>query len=117
MMTKMKIDRRTIWSKYNGHCAYCGCEIDLKKFQIDHFVPKSNAYKYEGNINGESNLMPSCAKCNNHKIGMAIELWRHEIARQADIALRSSTAMQRALKWGLIKITPQAIVFYFEREK
>lgn len=26
-----KIIRQKVYEKYNGHCAYCGCEIGYKK--------------------------------------------------------------------------------------
>lgn len=31
--------RELVYSKYGGHCAYCGKKIDIKEMQIDHFVP------------------------------------------------------------------------------
>lgn len=31
-----KKDRLKIYEKYNGHCAYCGCELNYKDMQVDH---------------------------------------------------------------------------------
>lgn len=28
--------RKQVYAKYNGHCAYCGCEIPEKGFNVDH---------------------------------------------------------------------------------
>lgn len=28
--------RKLVYEKYNGHCAYCGCEIPEKGFNVDH---------------------------------------------------------------------------------
>ena len=28
--------REQVYQKYNGHCAYCGCELDYKDMQVDH---------------------------------------------------------------------------------
>ena len=28
--------RKLVYQKYNGHCAYCGCEIPEKGFNVDH---------------------------------------------------------------------------------
>ena len=28
--------RKLVYAKYNGHCAYCGCEIPEKGFNVDH---------------------------------------------------------------------------------
>lgn len=36
----MKKDiRKQIYDKYQGHCAYCGCELEYKDMQIDHITP------------------------------------------------------------------------------
>lgn len=32
--------RHAVYAKYNGHCAYCGCEIDYKDMQVDHIKSK-----------------------------------------------------------------------------
>jgi len=34
-----KRQRIEIYNKYQGHCAYCGEEIDYKQMQVDHHVP------------------------------------------------------------------------------
>ncbi len=34
-----KAERVEIHNKYDGHCAYCGCEIDISKMQVDHVKP------------------------------------------------------------------------------
>jgi 5-methylcytosine-specific restriction endonuclease McrA len=34
------MNRQQIHQKYNGHCAYCGCEITPKEMQVDHIVSK-----------------------------------------------------------------------------
>lgn len=48
--------RKQVYEKYNGHCAYCGCEIQYKDMQIDHMTP---LYWYGGEDNIE-NYMPAC---------------------------------------------------------
>lgn len=35
-----KSTRKEIFKKYNGKCAYCGCELNIDSFQIDHIIPK-----------------------------------------------------------------------------
>ena len=40
-----KKDRKLVYEMYNGHCAYCGCELELKKMQVDHF---NSVYAYNG---------------------------------------------------------------------
>ena len=36
--------RQIVYDKYNGHCAYCGCELEYKDMQIDHWTD----YRSEG---------------------------------------------------------------------
>lgn len=31
--------RKQVYAKYNGHCAYCGCELEYKDMQVDHVIP------------------------------------------------------------------------------
>ena len=111
----MKIDRQKVYEKYNGHCAYCGEVIEFKNMQVDHFWPKCLSYQ-EPNFDPDrdENLMPSCRKCNNHKHGMRLETWRREIQRHLDM-LQKNTQFQRALRFGLVKMTPKPIVFYYEQ--
>ena len=28
--------RMAVYNKFDGHCAYCGCEIDISDMQVDH---------------------------------------------------------------------------------
>jgi hypothetical protein len=105
--------RKKIYDKFCGHCAYCGIELN-GKFQIDHLIPRYGCRPTVMGVDDFENLMPACAKCNNHKADMALEWWRSQIEDQANIALQSSTSMQRALRWGLIQMAPRKIKFYFE---
>lgn len=60
-----KEKRKTVYEKYGGRCAYCGCEIEYKDMQNDHIEP---IYKYEtayqtGNsdwLDDVKNLLPAC---------------------------------------------------------
>ena len=69
MITKKT--REIVYNKYNGHCAYCGCEIEMKDMQVDHIVPKyrNNEMWHKGKIGTDdiSNLNPSCRMCNYYK--------------------------------------------------
>ncbi len=110
----MKINRQAVYEKYDGRCAYCGREIEFKKFQVDHYWPRFLKH-YETGIenNRFDNLMPSCAKCNNHKHGMRPEMWRSELSKQV-ARLRKNAQFDRALRFGQIEINESPIVFYFE---
>ena len=106
--------RQAVYDKYNGHCAYCGTTIELRKMQVDHFWPKYLAH-WEPNLDNNrfDNLMPSCAKCNNHKAGMRPKTFRREVSLQVK-RLMKNTQFCRALRYGQVKITKSPIVFYFE---
>ena len=107
--------RQAVYDKYNGHCAYCGAEIEHRKMQVDHFWPKCLAHRQACLDNNRlDNLMPSCAKCNNHKHGMYPETFRNEVSLQVK-RLMKNTQFCRALRYGQVKITESPIVFYFER--
>jgi 5-methylcytosine-specific restriction endonuclease McrA len=110
----MKINRKAVFEKYKGHCAYCGREICFKKFQVDHYWPQYMKHHQVQNNNHFNNLMPSCARCNNHKHSMSPETWRSELAKQVT-RLTKNAQFDRALRFGQIQITECPIVFYFER--
>jgi 5-methylcytosine-specific restriction endonuclease McrA len=40
-----KKDRQIIFDKFNGHCAYCGCELE-KGWHVDELLPVRRRYKY-----------------------------------------------------------------------
>ena len=75
-----KINRKEVYDKYNGKCAYCGCDITLKEMQIDHLVPlyrnDSDEQLNRGKIrtNDMSNLMPSCLSCNHYKSTFTLDM-------------------------------------------
>ena len=116
--------REKVYMKYSGRCAYCGEPITYKQMQVDHLVPIFRGWSYEqiekcGIERGTddfSNLMPSCAKCNNHKSTFSIEQFRAEIKVQIKRLQRDSSAYRRALKYGLIEETNKEVVFYFETQ-
>lgn len=111
----MKIDRMAVYQKFDGHCSYCGEAIEFRRMQVDHFWPQFLAHSEpEFDNNRFGNLMPSCAKCNNHKHGNRPEDWRRQLQQQVRM-LRANAQFQRALRYGQIIITESPIVWYFEK--
>lgn len=111
----MKIDREKVFNKFAGHCSYCGCKIELKKFQVDHFWPQFLKHLEPGQDNNRfENLMPSCAKCNNFKTGMRPEVFRQELSKQVE-RLKKNAQFNRALRFKQIEIWEKPIIFYFEK--
>lgn len=103
--------RKLILAKYNGHCAYCGIEINNRQMQMDHVLAKNN-----GGTDDYSNLNPSCRGCNNYKTVYDIEYLRTQIARQVERARKYSLNFRLCERYGLITVNEGVdIVFYFER--
>ena len=40
-----KEERRAVYDKTHGHCAYCGCNIGFEDMQVDHVVPLGGLFK------------------------------------------------------------------------
>lgn len=109
--------REEVYNKYNGHCAYCGCELEYKDMQVDHF---SSVLKAEFNkdlredLDTIENYMPACRKCNFYKGAGGIETMRKNISRLY-IQLERQFDYKLAKKYNLIQETPHEIKFYFEK--
>lgn len=118
---KWLLRKQSVWSKYNGKCAYCGCDISIGKFQIDHIVSKSHYQQHarhyiEQGFNVESidNLNPSCCSCNNYKRDFTLEGFREQIESQIDRLRRDKPTFRMAERFGLIQCIPKKVKFYFE---
>lgn len=112
----MKIDRRKVYLKYSGHCAYCGKIITIKEMQVDHIHPKFLKHHLRDvNINDYSNLNPACRVCNKWKSTHKVEEFRHEILMQIERLRKYSASFRLAEKYSLIQETGNDIVFYFEK--
>lgn len=119
----MKINRQRVYDKYDGHCAYCGTEITLKQMQVDHIQAKWNTWsdaeinRRPGFVRGsdeESNLNPSCARCNKWKATFSVEQFRKEIELQRQRLRRDSSAYRMSLDYNLITERDNSVIFYFE---
>ena len=117
----MKIDRGKVYSKYDGHCGYCGKEITIKEMQVDHMIPKSAVYyqlrKDENaieKIHCFDNLMPTCRRCNHYKRADNIEQFRISM-KDLHKRLEKIYINKVALDFGIIEIKPFNGIFYFEQ--
>lgn len=110
-----KKTRKLVYDKYNGHCAYCGCELELKDMQVDHIKPLCRGYV--GNVGTDEfeNYNPSCRACNFRKGMLSIEQFRNEIAHGLDVLKRDFT-YRFMMKYGLIEEHPKKVIFFFEKE-
>jgi len=103
------ISRSAIFEKLNGHCAYCGCEIEISAFQLDHITSKKR-----GGKDIYANLFPACRPCNHRKNILSVEEFRLEILQQIKRLKRDSNQFNLALRYGLIKVTDKPVTFHFE---
>ena len=111
--------RKLVYAKYNGHCAYCGCEIPEKGFNVDHLHCIRN-YEYTEEFTGIdvhdiSNLMPSCGSCNRYKATMDLEDFRKELQKIPDRLKRDVCTYNIALRYGMVQENREPIKFYFEK--
>jgi len=123
-----KIDRKLVYGKCNGKCAYCGSELN-GKFQVDHIIPQRDFISYviknfkippflshltPDDLNHIDNLLPACSVCNKWKSSHHLELFRSEISEQIKRLNNWSANYRFAKRYNLIQETPKRIVFYFE---
>lgn len=112
-----KDERMKVYNKYNGHCAYCGCELEYKDMQVDH-IDSIEMARMQGRIAEEDfcNYNPSCRQCNFYKGAWTLEQFRKHITSMLLPNLQKTFNYRLALKYGLIKEDIKPVVFYFERK-
>jgi len=114
-MTK-KEERLVIFNKYNGHCAYCGWEIKLNEFEVDHVEALYRNDTWGGSDDIE-NKLPACRQCNRSKGTFTPEKWKEQLQHKITMLNRDSSTYRIAKKFGLVQETGAVIQFYYERFK
>lgn len=109
-----KMTRQNVFTKYNGKCAYCGCDIDLKEMQVDHLI----AHMGEGGEDTLDNYMPACSVCNRKKSNSSLDGFRNTIRHCGEIHRKRKQPIMAdsdklAIKFGLTE-EDHEITFYFE---
>jgi len=112
----MNKNRKIIYDKYNGHCAYCGCDLP-KIWHIDHLLPLernpfTGVQKYPER-NKIDNLMPSCPSCNNYKHSYSLQEFRRLIS-DLKTQLERFNQYKIAKRYGLVTENDIEVKFYFE---
>ena len=108
--------REQVYQKYNGHCAYCGCELKIKDIQVDHVLSVARAkwIKDELDLNNIDNLMPSCRSCNYYKDTCSIETFRKNLSTLME-RVRKQYIFRLAEKYGMVQEMNWDGKFYFEK--
>lgn len=105
-----KDERRQIYEKFDGHCAYCGREITYGEMRVDHVIPLR-----EGGIDEVENMFPVCSVCNRYKKGNEIEAFRRGISTIPKKLERDVFTYRVGIIYGFLPIKRQNVVFYFEK--
>lgn len=139
-MSLSKKQRLSVLSKSGGLCWYCGCQLPEKGWHADHVDPIRRTTVYKKSISafgdvpesikkliGEDmqnpendileNMVPACAPCNLFKSVFTVEQFRKEIELQVDRGMKASVNFRTSKRFGLIKITEEPVVFWFEQIK
>lgn len=101
--------RQEVYNKYNGHCAYCGKEIEYKDMQVDHILAQRM-----GGTDDIDNLNPSCRRCNHYKRAHTLELYRKLLITLHE-RVRKQYLDKVAEDYGIITVLPWDGKFYYER--
>ena len=119
-----KKERQAVYDKCNGHCAYCGCELDIKDMQIDHVVSvgwssyggqESQRLIDEGKMNEIDNLLPACRQCNFYKSMNDLEGFRRNLREILWNTCTDTFQARLAMKYGMVVKHEWDGLFYFER--
>lgn len=113
-----KQQRQQVYNKYNGHCAYCGCELEYKDMQVDHLIPLNdwNNSHTDEELWSMDNLMPSCRLCNHYKRSYTLEHFREAIEKIPFKLNRDSYIYRVGVKYGIVNPNENRITFFFEKD-
>ena len=105
-----ELERRRIYDKTRGRCAYCGCKLQYKKMQVDHVKPLAH-----GGENREDNFLAACRSCNHRKGTSSLDSFRRQMERAVGVLARDSVTYRNAVRFGLVIPNPHPVTFYFEK--
>ena len=133
----MNPNRKLIFDKYGGRCAYCGCDL-VKGWHVDELLPIVRCERYLTDSDGKrvfcdikreykvekylqyperlniDNQMPSCASCNIEKSSLPLNVFRGNIKRFINSLNQYHNQYKFAKRYGLVTETNSEVVFYFE---
>ena len=105
-------ERMTVYNKCNGHCAYCGCELEYTAMQVDHVEPFIH-----GGADELDNMLPACRSCNHYKSSMTLEGFRYNLERMPMVLERDCVTYKIAKRFGIVQEGKKKVKFYFESEE
>lgn len=143
-MKLTKTQRASLFAMFDGHCAYCGCDLQGKKWHADHIEPverewwKAHRSKTTATWDAANkcivhvetdrkvtmgrperdcieNMFPACSVCNLDKHCISLESWRRVLADKVGVLRRNYSAFRLAELYGMVTVKEHPIVFYFEQ--
>lgn len=72
--------RIRIFERSGGVCSYCGDEITLNGFHVEHMLPQSR-----GGSNDDDNLVASCRRCNMAKSSQTPLEWVETLHARSEL--------------------------------
>lgn len=103
-------ERQQVYGKCNGHCAYCGHDLEYRDMQVDHMTPLRI-----GGADELSNMLPACRSCNHYKSTLDVEGFRRYLAGIVHRLMRDSIPFQVATRFRIVRHMGDSVTFYFER--
>lgn len=117
-MKLTKKQRAELRMKFDGKCAYCGCELG-ERWHADHFEPviRLDDERKAEHLENHSfaNMMPACVPCNLSKGRQTLAGWREWLAGHIKSLNEYHPIYRIAKVYGLIEETGKPVIFYFER--
>lgn len=102
-------DRKAIYQKCHGHCAYCGCNLSYEAMQIDHMIPLRR-----GGADSMENMLPSCKSCNHYKATLTATEFKEYVSGIPDRLQKGSVPYRVGIRFGILTANNQ-VAFYFEQ--
>lgn len=114
MDVSKKENRIAVYNRFGGRCSYCGVELDINKFHVDHLEPlRRGEIGYVRNHTFE-NCMPSCAQCNSSKSSFPLEVWRRELELKVSRLNKYYSIYRICKSFNLVSESGNCVVFHFE---
>lgn len=136
-MNLTKTQRAVVRDMFGGNCAYCGHPLG-ERWHADHVKAIVRKTEWLRDANGQhiiengrmkvrvigawnpendrlDNYFPACVPCNIDKSSVDIETWRGCLQDKINVALRASSPLRHAKRFGMVQVLEAPIVFYFEK--
>lgn len=107
------VQRRAVYNKMDGRCAYCGEVLAYDDMQVDYVTPLQGFKDDARNV--LDNMLPVCRSCNHYKRGNTLEVWRRMLEAIPATLTQDCYIYRQAVRFGVVTPTPRKVIFYFER--